>query len=83
LPHKLVFALSTRWGILRLTDHVNQRILTDPYCNVRILPNDVQEIIASVKKPPMVAFPGLRTRPFVDVELTRARHAHDLTHTAR
>lgn len=59
---KLVFILSKRWELLRVSEHVTRKMLADPYCNVRVLPNDVQEMAACVKKPPMVTFfPALDT----------------------
>jgi hypothetical protein len=73
LPMKLVFILSKRWEILRVTEHVTRKMLADPYCNVRILPNDVQEMVACVKKPPLVPFSPLTAH-------THTRHAHARGH---
>lgn len=37
-----------------MTEHIAHKLLSDPLNNVRVLPNDIESMVATVKKPPLV-----------------------------
>jgi hypothetical protein len=54
LSLRLVFLLTERWSVLRLTEGIKRELMTKDLHHVRILPGDVEEITASVRHSPVV-----------------------------
>lgn len=51
---RLQFFITSRMQLTRLSDHISQKLLSEPWEPVRVLPTDLHDIVASVKRPPIV-----------------------------
>jgi hypothetical protein len=56
LSLRLVFLLTERWSVLRLTEGIKRELMTKDLHHVRILPGDVEELTASVRHSPVVEY---------------------------
>lgn len=73
---RLVFLLTERWSILRLNERIKRELFTKNIYDVRVLPGDVEEIMASVKTFPLVRIStqALKMCLLISIAMTDSRY---------